>query len=86
MVPDSANGDVTDLTIKEHVGAHPGPDTYEPLNDFGFDTENIVAVGSSQQHTLHVTGDEDFYRLNLSAVTVGTEITIICLMTQGITC
>jgi len=43
---------------------------------FGFDTENVVTVGSSQQHTLHVTGDEDFYRLDLSAVTTGTNITI----------
>jgi len=76
VVPDSANGDATDLTINEHVGVHPGPDDYEALNDFGFDTENVVTVGSSQQHTLHVTGDEDFYRLDLSAVTAGTDITI----------
>ena len=76
MTADSSNADGADLKIGEYNWVHPTKDEYELLNDAGFNTENEIVPGASQQHTLHVTGDEDFYKLDLSGVTAGTDVLI----------
>lgn len=76
LTADSENGDGADLQIQAYEGVHPQQDPYESLGDNDFSTQNLLTPGTQQSHTLHVTGDEDHYALDLNTVATNTNIVI----------